>query len=296
MILGRSPGEATRAFGSTPRIGIRIVRWRPSLSYAAIVMLVLVGASLTAGWWWNGSVYGTDPSAALHAPSLSHPMGTDTLGRDVMARVFAGARVSLGAGLVTAVAATVAGSLLGVLAGLRGGALDFVVCRVSDALMAFPPLILAVGVAAGLGAGLLPACFGIALGSMPYVLRICRADAIRVRGSGFVAAARALGVPPPQIVRRHVLPHVLPSILVQGAATCSFAVIALAGLGFIGLGAQLPTPEWGTMITEGSAPLVAGQWWISIFPGVLLLIATVCVNAMADEFQERLGGTREMAL
>ncbi len=285
-----SDGRAVRGpFGRAGRVF-------PRLTLAAWLMVLIVGLSLTASLWWHGSVLETDPANALAAPSLSHPMGTDTLGRDVLARVLAGARVSLGAGLLTATAATFVGALLGILAGLRGGVLDSIVCRVSDVLLAFPPLILAIGVAAGLGAGLVPACLGIALGSVPYVLRVCRADTLRVRGGGIVESARALGVPPRQIVRRHVLPHVMPSILVQGAANCSFAIIALAGLGFIGLGAQLPTPEWGTLITEGSAPLTAGQWWISMFPGLALLVVTACVNTIADQIEDRLGGTRDIAI
>lgn len=253
-----------------------------ALLVAVAVLLLLALLSATAGLWWRYDANAVDPANPLTGPSGDHPMGTDDVGRDVFARFLAGARISLIVGVVVSVAGAVIGSALGLLAALREGWLSTLILRVFDTLVAFPSLILAMAVTLGLGAGLTSACIGATLSTVPVYGRIVRSDALRVRSSGYVEGSRALGVPPGRIVRRHILPHVMPTILAQTASIFSFAILTVAALGFVGLGAQIPTPEWGAMITAGSQYVIAGQWWVGLFPGLGLLIATAATSVIAD--------------
>ena len=242
-------------------------------------------AAVTAPVWWSESPTATDPLASLQAPSAAHPMGTDAVGRDMLARVLGGARVSLLAATCVAVVGGLLGALLGIAAGLAGRLADSVVMRVFDAMLAFPPVIFAMAVTLALGVGLVTACIGVTLSAIPYIGRVVRSDVLRVRNGGHVEAAHALGVPPWRIVRRHVIPHIAPTVLVQVASLFSFAIISVAALGFIGLGAQIPTPEWGTTITEGSALVLLGKWWVSTFPGICLLVVTAATAIIAERIR-----------
>ncbi|MEQ6898786.1 ABC transporter permease [Microbacterium sp. KR10-403] len=275
---------AVRGSGQARKAG-----WFRRLSGSArvsvIAIVVIAVAAATAKLWWPESSDQTNAAAALMTPSLSHPMGTDGLGRDVFARVLEGAGISLAAGLIIAVAAVAVGGALAIIAGLRPGAIDLVIMRITDSLLAFPALILAIAVAAGLGSGFFSACVAIVVSTFPLVTRVVRSDVLRIRGGGHIQAARALGVTPSRIVWRHVLPHVSSALLVQFALVVAFGIIALAGLGFIGLGIQLPTPELGAMILDGAAPLIGGAWWISIFPGLMLLAIVASVNVIADSLR-----------
>jgi peptide/nickel transport system permease protein len=256
-----------------------------ALVVAVGVLALLALLAITAPLWWSKDATTIDPVNMLVGPSAAHPMGTDDLGRDVFARVLGGARISLLVGLGVAVSGGLVGSALGIFAGLRSGVGSVLVQRVFDTLAAFPSLILAMAVTVGLGAGLVTSCIGAALSTVPVFGRTVRSDVLRVRSSGYVESARALGVPPLKIVWRHVLPHILPTILAQMAAVFSFGILTVAALGFVGLGAQIPTPEWGAMITDGSQYVVAGQWWIGVFPGLALLFATAATGVIADRVQ-----------
>lgn len=253
-----------------------------ALLVALGVLVAFAVLAFTAPLWYPTSPLATDPAHVLGAPSLAHPMGTDDVGRDVFARFLAGARISIAVGLGVALCAGVIGAGLGVVGGLSSGWVDTALARLLDMLLAFPPLILAMAITVGLGVGLITACIGIVLSTIPYYARITRSDVLRVRSAGYVEAAVALGVPPRRVIRRHIVPHVVPTILVQAATTFSFAILSVAGLGFIGLGAQIPTPEWGTMVTEGSSLFISGEWWVSTFPGIGLLIATAAAAVAAD--------------
>ncbi len=213
-------------------------------------------------------------------------MGTDQLGRDVLARVAEGARISLAVAIAITLGGAIVGGTIGLFAGTLGGVADSVAMRTMDAILAFPPLILAMAVTVGLGVGLWTAALGIALVSVPWYARLLRAEALRIRSMPFVEAAHAMGATKPWIVRRHVVPHVLPVLFIQMAAAFGYAVLALSGLSFIGLGAQIPTPEWGAMITEGLQYSLTGQWWISIFPGIGLLLVVTAASMISDRLRD----------
>jgi len=229
---------------------------------------------------------------ALQAPSWAHPMGTDENGRDVFARFLAGGWLSLIAALLVAVSAALVGGLLGVIAGFVGGIVDAVIGRFMDAILAFPALLLAVAVTVGLGAGVWTAALGILLGAIPWYALLLRSDTLRVRNRAYIEAARALGARRALLVRRHIIPHVMPTLLVQFAAVFGYAVLMLAGLGFIGLGAQPPTAEWGSMIAEGLQYTLTGQWWIGVFPGLGVFIAACATAVLADQMAKVLDPRR----
>lgn len=252
------------------------------------VLLVVILFAIFAPILLSAGPDTQDLIKSLGSPSGSHLLGTDQLGRDVLARVASGARISLIVATLVTVAGAIVGGLIGLLAGSIGGASDGVVMRVMDAILAFPPLILAMAVTVGLGIGLNTAAIGIALVSVPWYARLLRSEALRIRSLPFIEAAHAMGATRGRIIRRHIIPHMLPVLFIQMAAAFGYAVLALAGLSFVGLGAQVPTPEWGAMMTEGLTYSLTGQWWISICPGVLLLVTVTAASMLSDRMRDLL--------
>jgi len=281
----RSGSTAARASAGAGRT-LRTILADRKLALPSIVLLVLVLFAIFGPIIWNHSPDTQNLINSLESPSLSHPLGTDQLGRDVLARVADGARISLLVATLITVAGAIVGGLIGLLAGTIGGASDGVVMRIMDAILAFPPLILAMAVTVGFGIGLDTAAIGVALVSVPWYARLLRSEALRIRSLPFIEAAHAMGATRRRIITRHVVPHMLPVLFIQMAAALGYAVIALAGLSFIGLGAQVPTPEWGAMMTEGLSYSLTGQWWISICPGVALLITVTAVSMLSDRMRD----------
>jgi peptide/nickel transport system permease protein len=259
-----------------------------ALVLAGATFAVLIALAVAGPLVWTANPDHVQLLHALEAPSWAHPMGTDADGRDVLARFDRGAGISLLAGAAVVVVGAVVGGALGVTAGMSRGWLDSVLMRLMDALLAFPPLILAMAVTIGLGVGIVTACIGIALTSVPWYARLLRSDVLRIRSLPFVESARATGASRADIVRHHVLPHVVSTLLIQAAGVFGYTIIALAALGFVGLGAQIPTPEWGAMITDGLQYSLTGQWWLTVFPGLGLLVAVSAANVIADRLRDRL--------
>jgi peptide/nickel transport system permease protein len=248
---------------------------------AVIALLAIFGPV-----FWAKDARGIDLASKLAAPSWEHPMGTDSVGRDVFARFNEGARISLVTGLAAAAIGCLLGGVIGLLTGALGGLVDGVLMRCMDALVAFPPLVLAMAVTVGLGAGLTTAAIGIVLTSIPYYSRILRADVLRVRSLNYIEAAVALGATRKRVIVRHILPNVLGTMPVLVAANFGYAILTLAALGFVGLGAQVPTPEWGTMITEGQQHILTGSWWVGVFPGLGVLIVVTATSMLADRVRD----------
>jgi peptide/nickel transport system permease protein len=248
---------------------------------ACLVILAIVGP------FFAPSSTGVTLGVSLDPPSLAHLMGTDQLGRDVFGRFCSGARISLALAAIVVAAGSVLGGLIAVVAGGLGGWVDSVLMRVMDSLMAFPPLLLAMAISIGLGAGLTAAAIGITITAVPWYARLLRADVVRVKGLLFVEAALSLGASKMNALRRHVIPHLSSTYLMQGAAIFSYTILTLAALSYIGLGAQDPTPEWGRMITDGQQYILTGQWWPSVFPGLGLVACTVALGVLADRLRDR---------
>jgi peptide/nickel transport system permease protein len=232
---------------------------------------------------------------SLHAPSASHPMGTDEYGRDVLARFMRGAQISLLVGSLVVVVGAACGGVIGLAAGVWSGVRETLLMRTMDAILAFPALILAMAITVGLGVGIVTSAIGITVASIPWYARVVRSEVVRIRSLPFVEAVVALGANRKRIMYRHILPSLLPTLLVQAAAAFGYSILALAALGFVGLGAQVPTPEWGAMITDGLSYTITGQWWIGVFPGLGLLLTCTAANVIADRCRDILDPKGEYA-
>jgi peptide/nickel transport system permease protein len=219
------------------------------------------------------------------APGTQHFFGTDDVGRDIFSRVLYGARYSLAAGIVILLIAATIGTLVGLVAGYAGGWVDEALMRATDMFLAFPALILAMCVAAALGPSLLNATLATAVVWWPWYARLVRGQVLQLKNETFVAAARLAGASRSRILFHHVLRNCTTPIIVQMSLDLGYAILTLAALSFIGLGAQAPTPEWGSMIAVGR-DFYLTQWWYVTFPGLAIFIAVVAANLVGDGLQE----------
>jgi peptide/nickel transport system permease protein len=216
----------------------------------------------------------------LRPPSADHLLGTDALGRDVLSRVLYGARQSLPIAAITITASVVIGSLVGAIAGFFGGVIDGVLMRIADITMAFPSILLAMAVAAALGPGLRNAFIAIIVVWWPIYARLARGQILSLKERDHVLAATAIGMGKWSTLWRHVLPHARTPVIVSATMDLGMIIILIASLSFLGLGALPPSPEWGAMITEGSANFY--QWWIALGPGLAMVSVVLAVNFLGD--------------
>ena len=235
--------------------------------------------------------YPKDATGAIHIsekldpPSWQHWFGTDQVGRDVFTRVIVGARVSLVAGVVVIILALTIGTLLGAVAGFFGGRLGEGIMRTTDIFLTIPDLILAMAFAAALGPGLLNVMIAVSLVWWPGYCRLARANVIALKDSQFAEAAQSIGASRGRVLFSHVLPNAFPTILVKASMDIGFAVLTTAALGFIGLGTQPPTPDWGVMIADGRKYL-REAWWFSTFPGIAILLTVLAFNLLGDGLRD----------
>jgi peptide/nickel transport system permease protein len=223
----------------------------------------------------------------LRPLSPGHLLGTDELGRDLLSRVLWGARVSLPVAFVAVSVGLVGGGLIGLASGYAGGLVDLLLMRVIDALLAFPGLILAIAVVAALGPGLRNAMIAIGIVAIPVYARLVRALVLQLRQMEFVLATRSLGATPLRLILRHLIPNLLNPVIVQVSLSAGFAILAEATLSFLGLGAQLPTPDWGQMINTGAA-FLTNDPWLAIVPGAAISVTVYSFNFMGDSLRDAL--------
>ncbi|MBF8284189.1 MAG: putative ABC transporter permease protein [Anaerolineales bacterium] len=261
---------------------------RSPLTVAGLVLIVVFSLSaLLASVLAPANPLDQKLSQRLKPPSPAHWLGTDQLGRDVLSRLLFGARISLTVGLVVVGTAGTFGTLVGLVAGYTGGLVDEALMRVTDVFLAFPALILAMAIAGALGPSLNNAMIAIAVVTWPVYARLVRGQVLSLREREFVEAARSLGASTARILWRHILPNTLAPILVQASFDMGGAILSAAGLSFIGFGAQPPTPEWGVMISDGRK-YVSTQSWLSLFPGLAILLTVAAFNLIGDGLRDSL--------
>lgn len=231
--------------------------------------------------------YAQDLSLSYQAPSVAHIMGTDAYGRDMFSRVIVGARASILSTLALVCIITLAGTAVGTISGFIGGKVDAIVMRVSDFFLAFPGLVFALAVAALLGGGVLNAIIALAVISWPKYARVARSQTLSVKVSSFVQAAVLAGDNPPQIIFRHILPNIFGPILVTAMLDIGTMTMELAGLSFLGLGAQPPIAEWGSMMSSGRSMLQTYPWAV-LSPGIAIFISVVIFNLLGDTVRDYL--------
>ncbi|GAA2535648.1 ABC transporter permease [Streptomyces koyangensis] len=280
-----------------PALGAPLAGPRPAarrLPGAGTVLAVLVLAVVAVAALWPGllATYPpdrVDPVAALQGPGGTHPLGTDQLGRDVLSRIVHGTRLTLVLGLGSVLISVVAGTVLGLVAVAGGRVLDEAVMRLTDILMAFPGLLLALLVVAVLGPGTTNAMIAIGAAAAPAFARLVRGQALVVRESGYVQAARVLGTSGSSVFLRHVVPNALPSVLVFATVHTGSAIIAGSSLSFLGLGPQAPASEWGAMLSEGR-DYVDLSWGLGVFPGLAVTATVVAINVVGTRLRRRFEG------
>ena len=264
----------------------RLLRRRGAMLGLLIVLLFIL-AALCASWIAPFDPVATSWSAVRKAPTATHLLGTDELGRDVLSRVIWGARASLMAGLVSVCISMLLGVPIGLLAGYVGGWTDGVISRLTDAMLAVPFLILAIALAAFLGPSLTNAMVAIGVSATPIFIRLTRAQVLTVKVEDYVEAARAVGNPHWRIALRHVLPNVLPPLIVQATLAIAAAVIAEASLSFLGLGQQPPAPSWGSMLNTAKN-YVDNAPWMAIWPGLSIFLLVLSFNLLGDGLRDAL--------
>ncbi|RLF95016.1 D,D-dipeptide ABC transporter permease [Thermococci archaeon] len=271
--------------GLTWRDVARHVLRNPLSLSGLIIIILLILLAVLAPFIAPYDPFATDPLQKLQPPSTKHLMGTDGLGRDILSRVLYGTRISLWIAILILVTAGIFGTIVGIVAGYAGGFLDNILMRITDIFMAFPRLILAMAIAAALGPSLTNVVIAISFGAWTVFARLARSRAIAVREEDFVEAARALGAGNLRILFKHILPMALSPVIVQATLSMGGIILTAAGLGFLGFGAQPPTPEWGVMVSDGRNFMPHG-WWVSTFPGLAIMITVLGFNLLGDGIRD----------
>jgi peptide/nickel transport system permease protein len=252
-----------------------------------IVLALVAVAALAPMLAPYSATVGDLGNARLLSPSSTHWFGTDDQGRDILSRLMHGARITLYVVALVAVLAAPIGLLVGTAAGYAGGWVDAVLMRITDIFLAFPRLILALAFVAALGPGIENAVLAIAITSWPPYARIARAETLSIRQADYISAVRLLGASPTRIVLRHIMPLCVSSVIVRVTLDMAGIILTAAGLGFLGLGAQPPMPEWGAMIANGRA-YVLDQWWVAAAPGAAIFIVSLGFNLLGDGLRDAL--------
>jgi peptide/nickel transport system permease protein len=265
----------------------RRLNWLTALGFLAlgiVLAMAIIGPEVAP---YNPNK--PDPMVTLQGPSREHLMGTDQYGRDVFSRVLHAARLDLRVAISITAVALIVGSLIGGLIGFYGGALEHVVMRIIDVILAFPGFVLALGITAMLGNSTRNVIIAVAVAYIPYYVRLVRSEMLALREQEYASAAKVVGVRKIRILLYHLLPNALPIALAQATLNLGWGILDAAGLSFLGVGIRPPTAEWGVLVGEGAQYINSGQWWISVFPGVAILIAVLGFNLVGDWARDRFG-------
>ncbi len=290
-LLSDSPQSARQARAQRWYLSWLDFRANPIAMTGLFIILALFAVAFLAPWITHSTGLKPVLSDRLQPPSAAHWFGTDELGRDLYDRIIWGSRITLYIVMLVGVIVVPIGLLIGTTAGYIGGWVDTVLMRITDIFLAFPRLILALALVAALGPGIENAVIAIAMTTWSPYARIARAEALTVRNSEFILAAQVQGVSTPGILYRHVMPMCMSSVIVRLTLDMAGIILTAAGLGFLGLGAQPPTPEWGAMISSGRQ-YVLDQWWVATVPGLAILVVSLGFNLLGDGLRDVLDPKR----
>jgi peptide/nickel transport system permease protein len=263
-----------------------VVAENPVTGFAFALFMLIALCALIGPYVVPHNPLASDTAATLKPPSFAHWFGTDQLGRDIFSRVVVATRLDFIIALASVALVFAMGGLAGIAAGYFGGWTDRIVSRVADTIMAFPLFVLAMGIVAALGNTVTNIVIATAIINFPLYARVARAEANVRREAGFVLAARLSGNGEFRILLMHILPNIMPIMMVQISLTMGYAILNAAGLSFIGLGVRPPTSEWGIMVAEGAGNIISGEWWIALFPGAALMLAVFCFNLLGDGLRD----------
>jgi peptide/nickel transport system permease protein len=286
-LLAIAAAGADETLESPTRRALRRLFKRKGAVFGLVVVTAFILLALLAPLISPYDAIATSWSLVRKPPTALHWFGTDELGRDILARVIYGARASLLAGLISVTIAMSIGVPLGLLAGYRGGFVDALISRITDAMLACPFLILAIALAAFLGPSLGNAMIAIGVSATPVFIRLTRAQVMGIKVEDYVEAARSIGNPPWRIALVHILPNILPALLVQATLSIAAAIIAEAALSFLGLGQQPPAPSWGSMLNAAQR-FLSNAPWMAIWPGLAIFLVVLSLNLVGDGLRDAL--------
>ena len=264
----------------------RLLRRNRMLLIGLLILIIAILAAMVGPYFIQYGPLETNPSVKLEPPSLQHPMGTDNFGRDILVRVLHGIRLDLRIAAMVALTALLVGTLVGTFSGYHGGIVDDVVMRIADVMQAFPSFVLAMAITAMLGNTIPNVVIAIAISYMPYFIRLTRGEVLTARELGYAEAARCVGNPEWRIMYLHILPNCLTPALVQATLCLGWAILDASGLAFLGLGVRPPTPEGGVLVGEGAQYVISGEWWISVFPGAVIVLLAFGFNLIGDSLRD----------
>jgi peptide/nickel transport system permease protein len=253
---------------------------------AALLFVLFVLIALIGPWIAPFDPLASNVGKPLSPPNAQHWFGTDSLGRDIFSRVVIATRLDFGIATSAVLLSFVIGGLMGACAGYYGGRLERVVGRFADMVMAFPLFVLAMGIVAAMGNTVANIVLATAVINLPFYIRVARTEVGVRREAGFVEAARLAGNSDARILLRHLIPNAMPPMMVQLSLNMGWAILNAAGLSFIGLGVRPPEAEWGIMVAEGAQYIVSGEWWVALFPGMVLMLAVFCFNLLGDGLRD----------
>ncbi|MEM8717215.1 MAG: ABC transporter permease [Cyanobacteria bacterium P01_G01_bin.4] len=253
---------------------------------AFLLFVAFVVMGIFGPWVVPFSPRQTNAALQLQPPTWQHWFGTDELGRDVFSRAIAATRLDLGIAILAVGMSFLAGSIVGSCSGYFGGWVDRIAGRVIDTIMAFPLFVLAMGIVAALGNSVENIIYATALVNLPLYARVVRSEVVVARQAGYVEAARLAGNGDWRIMAAHIFPNVLPATMVPMSLNMGWSILNAAGLSFIGLGVRPPTAEWGIMVAEGATYIISGEWWMALFPGMMLMLAVFCFNLLGDGLRD----------
>lgn len=280
-----APPAATRGVGRV-RGFARLLQRNRMLLIGLLILITGIVAALVGPYLMPYGPLETNPSVKLEPPSLEHPMGTDNFGRDILVRVLYGIRLDLRIAFMVALTALFVGTLVGTFSGYYGGIIDDVVMRITDVMQAFPSFVLAMAITAMLGNTIPNVVIAIAISYVPYFVRLTRGEVLTARELGYAEAARCVGNPEWRIMYLHILPNCLTPALVQATLCLGWAILDASGLAFLGLGVRPPIPEGGVLVGEGAQYIISGEWWISVFPGAVIVLMAFGFNLIGDSLRD----------